>query len=105
MKLNFLAKAAVAIVIFSVVGWVYFIAVLIPREINKSVGASLFVFGVFNFLFFRRHARQIWGWSQSESTKLVRIWSAAGRPWIDLLFFGIAVILTVSGVVLWIRGS
>ena len=102
--MNFNAKAAVAIVILLFVAWLGFVILKIPRDVSKGVGACLLVFGVFNVLLHRRHARQIFEWSRSKTTKLLRFWSALGRSGIEFLFLGIGFALIVSGLVLWIRG-
>src|SRR3954470_12473008 len=104
MSMTFYAKTAVAVVILSLAAWLGFVIQEIPRNVSKGVGASVIVFGVFNLLLFRRHARQIFEWSQPKSTKLLQFWSALGKSGLELLFLGIGFVLLISGIVLCIRG-
>ena len=103
--MNFSAKAVVAIVLLALVAWLGFIIQKIPRDVSKGVGVCLLVFGVFNLLLYRRHASQLFDWSQSKSTNLLRLWSALGKSGIEFLFLGIGFVLVVAGIVLWIRGA
>jgi hypothetical protein len=98
------AKAAVAIVLLSLVAFLGFLIHEIPRDIGRGPGAFLVVVGLFNLLLYRRHARQIFEWSLPKSTKLLHFWSGLGKSGVEFLFLGIALVITISGVVLWIRG-
>jgi hypothetical protein len=100
MNMVFNARSVVAIVLLALIAYMGLLIHEIPREISRGPGAFLVVVGLFNLLLYRRHARLF-----ERSTKLLRSWSGPGKSGFEFLFLGIAFVLIVSGIVLWIRGA
>jgi len=103
MNRIFNAKAAVAIVLLSLVAFLGFLIHEIPRDIGRGAGVFLVVVGLFNSLLYRRHARQLLA-CQPRSAKRGQFWTALGKSGVEFLFLGIGLAAIISGVVFWIRG-
>ena len=102
-RINRGAKAIAAIVGFVLAAWAALIMFKIPRDADRGVGACLFVFGSFNLLLHRRHAKQFFNWSRSRTARALRVWSALGESGIKFLFLTVSAVLMISGIIFWLR--
>ena len=92
----------VVTVLLLLAAWLGFLFREVPREVDKGLGIAFAIFGVFNLLLYRRHARLFLKLGSKNPFGIVNSLGISGRRF---LFLGIAVILVVMGMVLWIRGA
>ncbi len=95
------ARLAGTIVVVGVLlllaAWLVYLVVEIPPEVDKGLGIALIIFGMFNLLLHRRHARifiKFKGWAGIGSL---------GLSALQFLFLGIGVIFAAAGIVFLAR--
>jgi hypothetical protein len=98
---NLTGTIIVVTVLLLLATWLKFLVREVPREVDKGLGIAFAIFGVFNLLFSRRHARLFLKLGSKSPFGIV---NSLGISGLHFLFLGIAVILIVMGMVLWIRG-
>jgi DMSO/TMAO reductase YedYZ heme-binding membrane subunit len=92
----------VVTVMLLLAAWLKFLLREVPREVDKGLGIAFAIFGVFNLLLYRRHARMFLKLGSKSPFGIV---NALGISGLRFLFLGIAVLLVVMGMALWIRGA
>jgi hypothetical protein len=99
---NLIGTIAVIAVLLLLATWLGFLVREVPREVDKGLGIAFTIFGAFNLLLYRRHARQF---LKSGSKSPVGIVNFLGISGLQLLFLGVGFILIVMGMVLWMRSQ
>jgi hypothetical protein len=100
--MNLTGTIIVVTVLLLIATWLGFLFREVPRAVDKGLGVAFAIFGVCNLLLYRRHARLFLKLGAKSPFGIVK---SLGISELRVLFLGIAVILVVMGMVLWIRGA
>lgn len=94
---NLTGTIVVVGVLLLLAAWLGYLVLEIPPEVDKGLGITLIVFGVFNLLLHRRHARVFLKFKGRAGI------GSLGLSALQFLFLGIGVILAVAGIVFLAR--